>query len=69
MHEARLEKYSRGIGWKNGPPEVGMLEGQLPPDEIQITGRIFGEDLFLRAGQAESDGDADLFDFDGGGGD
>lgn len=73
LDENRLAKHTRGIGWKNGPPVVGMREGQILPDEIHISGNIFAEE-FLKfaaqdgggsgAGVGEDDDFGSLFDLD-----
>lgn len=72
LDEERLARRTRGIGWKNGPPVVGVREGQIPPDEIQISGKIFAEEFLKLAGQdgggggGEDDVVGSLFDFSDG---
>lgn len=71
---ARLEAQSMGAelgggrfagpSWKDGPPVVGTGENELHPDDVHITGRIFGEEYFKLGGRGGDD-DEGLFDFDG----
>lgn len=56
---AGVDDHSRW--WKDGPPVVGTEEGDIHPDDIYISGRIFGEEYF---GLGAQDDKEDLFELD-----
>lgn len=54
-----------GIGWRDEPLNVGDGEGELPADEVHISGRIFGMDSFASSSVPdEEEEDPSLFDVD-----